>query len=227
MANAVDVIDKGEFEQPRCTLACPAGIDIPRYISAIRLGEYENALKIIREKIPFPAVCGYVCSRFCEMHCRRQEVDEPVAVNALKRFVADRIQDNIHSVPRNFKGKKIAVVGAGPAGLTAAYYLSKVCNHQVTVFESRVKIGGMLDGGIPVYRLPREILNKELDLVKNAGMEIKTGTKIVNPESLLQKGFAAVFVAVGAWESRKLDIPGEENPNVLDGLEFLNAVNSG
>ena len=227
VANTVDVIVKGEFEQPRCTLACPAGIDIPRYIRAIRLGEYENALKIIREKIPFPTICGYVCSRFCEMHCRRQEVDEPVAVNALKRFVADRIQDNMHSVPRNFKGKKIAVVGAGPAGLTAAYYLSKVCNHQVTVFESRVKIGGMLDGGIPVYRLPREILNKELDLVKNAGMEIKTGTKIVNPESLLQKGFAAVFVAVGAWESRKLDIPGEENPNVLDGLEFLNAVNSG
>jgi NADPH-dependent glutamate synthase beta subunit-like oxidoreductase len=222
-----DIIVKGGFEEARCKLACPAGIDVPRYIRAIRLGKYEDALKIIREKIPFPSVCGYVCPRFCEMKCRRAEVDEPIAIDALKRFVADKIPFKIDSKVAKSVGKKVAIVGSGPAGLTAAYYLTRTCNHQVTIFESRMNIGGMPEGGIPLYRLPREVLNEELNQVKNVGMEIKTGIKVDKPESLLQQGFAAVFVAVGAWKSGKLGIPGEENPGVLDGLEFLNDAKSG
>jgi len=218
---------KGGFEEARCKLACPAGIDVPRYIRAIRLGQYDNALRVVREKIPFPAVCAYVCPRLCEMKCRRADVDEPVAINALKRFVVDKIQFKPDTKSTTSSGKKVAIVGSGPAGLTAAYYLFRICGHQVTVFEARAKIGGMLEGGIPPYRLPRDVLGKELDMIKGLGIEIKTGIKIDKPESLLEQGFNAVLVAVGAWKGIKIGIPGEENHGVLDGLDFLNKANSG
>lgn len=222
-----ETVVKGGFEEARCKLTCPAGIDVPRYIHAIRLGKYDDALKIIREKTPFPTVCGYVCPRFCEMKCRRAEADESVAINALKRYVADKSQFKLDARPAKSTGKRVAIVGSGPAGLTAAYYLSRTCNHHVTVFESRSKIGGMLEGGIPSYRLPREVLNKELDIIKSAGMEIKTCTRVDKPELLLQQGFDAIFVAIGAWKSGKLGIAGEDTPGVLEGLEFLNTANSG
>jgi NADH-quinone oxidoreductase subunit F len=218
---------KGLVKAP-CSHICPAGIDVPRYIRAVAEGDIDTGLAVIREKIPFPSVCGYVCIHPCESKCRRGQLDEPISIRALKRYLADNAGRN-GAKPQIAapSGKKVAVVGSGPAGLTAAYYLAKLGGHAVTVFESLPQAGGMMRVGIPRYRLPGDVLDAEIEHIQQAGVEIKTDAKVESVESLKEQGFDAVFLALGAHASTKMRVEGEDSPGVLDCVTLLRDVNLG
>jgi len=229
------LFDKEEFEEKDrekillpCKNSCPAGIDIPRYVRLIAERRFQDALEVIREKVPFPNVLGCVCDHPCEEACRRGEVNEPIAIRALKRFVAEqdsgRWRTKITVAPET--GKKVAIVGSGPAGLTAAWFLRKL-GHSVTVFEALPKAGGMMRIGIPKYRLPRDLLDREIEDIENIGVKIKTNTKIESLDELFSQGFNAIYLALGATQGIKMGIPGEDNPQVLDGISVLRSINLG
>jgi formate dehydrogenase (NADP+) beta subunit len=223
----VGVVNETKTKMAPCQEACPAGIDVPRYVRYIREGLFEEALAVIREKIPFPFVCGYACVHPCEAKCSRNQFEGPVAIRMLKRVAAERgWKKQPRPVRMNPTGKKAAVIGSGPAGLTAAYYLA-LQGHDVTVFEALAEAGGLLRYGIPGYRLPDAVVDRDIELIEKAGVTIRTKKKIDSAEALLEKGYEAVFVASGAWRGLKMGIPGEDGPGVLDGLSFLKAVNSG
>jgi len=211
-----------------CRQACPAHIDIPRYINFIAQGKYSEALAVIREKVPFPGVLGRVCVHPCEQACRRSQLSEPICIKFLKRFAADYDtglwKQNAKVAPPT--GKRVAVVGSGPAGLTAAYYLAKL-GHSVTVFEALPQTGGMTRVGIPAYRLPREILNAEIEEIEKVGVDIKTNTKIESLDSLFEQGYNCVFLALGAHRGTKMGVDGEDSPGVIDGVDFLRQVSLG
>jgi len=212
-----------------CKLACPAGIDIQGYIALIANGEYQAALELIKKSNPLPLVCGRVCPRFCEIKCRRNLVDEPVAINMLKRFVADAdIESGEPYVPETkpATGHKVAVVGGGPAGLSAAFYLTRE-GHEVTIFDASPKLGGMLRYGIPEYRLPKATLDKEIAGITGLCQAVHNNVvlgKDFTVESLKSEGYEAVFVALGAWTNQTMKIEGEDLPGVLSGIGFLNDV---
>lgn len=211
-----------------CTEACPAGIDVPRYIRFIKEGKFEEALAVIREKIPFPAVCGFACYSPCEANCGNKQFGDPIAIRSLKRSAAE-LGGELWK--KNLKkcaptGKKVAVVGSGPSGLTAAYYLA-LLGHSVTVLEMATQAGGMMRYGIPAYRLPRESLDQEIGVLKELGVEIRTGCKVDWVKKLMDEGYDAVYLACGAQKAARLNIPGEDSPGVLDGISFLRKVNSG
>jgi NADPH-dependent glutamate synthase beta subunit-like oxidoreductase/Pyruvate/2-oxoacid:ferredoxin oxidoreductase delta subunit len=211
-----------------CRNTCPAGIDVPRYLNLIEKGKFDQALAVIRQKVPFPGVLGRVCFHPCEQVCRRGQLTEPVAICSLKRFVADQDtgfwKTGVKPAPST--GKQVGIIGSGPAGLAAAYYLARL-GHQVTVFESLHEPGGMMRAGIPAYRLPRVVLDAEIEEIKKAGVEIVTGKKITSLSELLEKGCDAVFVATGAHQGMKIGIPGEDLPGMMDGVTFLRKVNLG
>ena len=212
-----------------CSHTCPAGVDVPRYIRLIAQRKYDEAVAVIRERIPFPSVCGYVCFHPCEARCRRGQVDEPIAIRALKRFAADHavtagLSESQVALP---SGKRVAIVGSGPAGLTAAYYLARLGGHAVTVFEALPEAGGMLRAGIPRYRLPEAVLDAEIDVIKQAGVEIQTGTRIDSLDRLRDQGYDAVFVALGAQAGARMGISGEDIPGVFDCVALLRDVNLG
>ncbi|RJR34475.1 MAG: FAD-dependent oxidoreductase [Desulfobacteraceae bacterium] len=213
-----------------CRHTCPAEIDVPRYIRFIREKKYPEAAAVIREKVPFPRVLGHVCHHPCETVCRRAEVNEPVSIRDLKRFAAEKEDDRLREKSAGREpatGKRVGVVGAGPAGLTAAYYLSRR-GHEVTVFESLPYAGGMMRFGIPEYRLPRDVLDSEIREIEKAGVEIRTNTRIESLDTLMQeKGYQALIVAVGAQRGHRLRIPGGDLERVLVGLDFLREVNLG
>lgn len=221
------VVTKGGVEEPRCKQGCPAGIDVSRYIRFIKEGKFPQAVGVVRERTPFAGVLAYVCPGFCELRCRRAEVDEPVAINALKRFVIDREQSVAKQKSVKSTTSRVAVVGSGPAGLTAAYYLSKVCGHKVTVFEAFPVAGGMMRLGIPEYRLPKRFLDAEIEIVKETGVDIRTNMRIKSADSLFEQGFDAVFISIGAWQSARLMIEGKDLPGVVDGLYLLKELNLG
>jgi NADPH-dependent glutamate synthase beta subunit-like oxidoreductase/formate hydrogenlyase subunit 6/NADH:ubiquinone oxidoreductase subunit I len=211
-----------------CKHACPAGVDVPRYIDFIAKGSFAEALAVIREKVPFPGVLGRVCIHPCEEACRRGQINEPIAIKALKRFAADHDnglwRQNSKVAPPT--GKRVAIVGAGPAGLTAAYYLAKL-GHKVTIFESLPEPGGMMRAGIPEYRLPKEILGAEIAEIENIGVEIRTNSRVESLDKLLTDGYHAVFLAIGAHKGMKMGVEGEGGPGVIDCVSFLRDVNFG
>jgi len=216
-----------EDKTPPCSTACPVGNDIVAFIRKMTEGDLEGSWNVIKEENPFPGVCGRVCFHPCEAKCNRGSYDEPIAIHALERFVADfasNLNEKTEKAPGARKGK-IAVVGAGPAGLSCAYHLARL-QYDVTVFESSPLAGGMLRMGIPPYRLPRDVLDGEISRIVASGVEIRTG--IALGENLSIDGlrdYQAIFIATGAHRSRSLHIPGEKGKNVSSGLSLLRKIN--
>ncbi len=211
-----------------CTNECPAGIDAARYVKLIAMERYQDALEVIREKVPFPEILGYVCDHPCETACRRGSVNEPIAIRALKRFAAESDSGSWRSKMevKPPTGKKIAVAGSGPAGLTAAWFLKKL-GHDVKVFESHSKPGGMMRRGIPSYRLPENVLDREIKEIEKIGVEIQTDSEVQSAEEKLKEGFDAVFLAIGACKGMKINFPGSDEDRVVDGISILEEMNSG
>jgi len=209
-----------------CKLACPAGIDVQGYIGLIANGEYQEALKLIKQSNPLPVVIGRVCPRFCETKCRRNLLEGPVAINALKRFVADYdLNNGTPYVPevKPATGHRVAIIGGGPAGLSAAYYLA-LEGHEVTILESSSELGGMLRYGIPEYRLPKAVLDKEIDSITDLCHEIRCNICLGQDftiDSLKSDGYEAIFLALGAQASQKMKVEGEDLPGILSGIRFL------
>lgn len=218
-----------------CQNTCPAGVDVPVYIDYIRQGKMVEAYQTVKKDNPFVVVCGRVCHHPCEARCRREQVDRALAIRALKRFCADYTLNLNGQRPKEKpvadKAKKVAIVGAGPSGLTAAYYLGKQ-GYKVTVFEALPVAGGMMAVGIPEYRLPKDVLNKEIDTIKELGVEIRTNCALGKDFTLADlkaQGYEAIYIAIGAHKDQKLGIPGEDKKGVWSGVEFLRelALNGG
>lgn len=214
--------------RPPCVLACPAQTDCQGYVGLIANGEYEAALELVKDKIPLPAALGRVCPHPCEEKCRRGLIDEPISIQWLKRFVADQdLMDDDAFIPEcaPATGKRVAVIGGGPMGLSAAYFLRQK-GHDVTIFESMPKAGGMLRYGIPEYRLPKEVLDEEILTIEKMGVEIITDTKIgVDiPFETVREDFDAVLLGIGAWISTGVGCKGEDADGVIGGIDFLRKV---
>jgi NADPH-dependent glutamate synthase beta subunit-like oxidoreductase/CO/xanthine dehydrogenase FAD-binding subunit len=214
---------------PPCVLACPGNINIPSYIEMIREDDLDEAARILLEANPLPSVTGRVCPHFCEQECNRGEFDESVSIKDIERFMGDYILDNAEKFIRPSEqngGKSVAIIGSGPAGLTAGYYLAKL-GHKITIFEQLSAAGGMMRVGIPRYRLPVDILDREIEIIRSTGVNIKTNIKITSLDELFEQGYKAIFVSTGAIRSLKLGIAGEDSSGVIDCLSFLREVNLG
>jgi NADPH-dependent glutamate synthase beta subunit-like oxidoreductase/Pyruvate/2-oxoacid:ferredoxin oxidoreductase delta subunit len=211
-----------------CQDACPAGTDAGRYVGLIGQGRYDEAYAVAAEVNPFPSVCGWICTAPCESACRRGTLDEPIAIRRLKRFAAEQGKLPPVAPPKNRRTQKIAIVGGGPAGMSAAYYLSRL-GYGVTVFEAMPVPGGMMAIGIPEYRLPREVLREEIDRIVGLGVELKLDNAMGRDFTLadLESKYDAIFLATGASRSRKLGVPGDGLPGVLPATLFLKQVNLG
>jgi len=226
-------VKAGEREQSLvpCKFACPAGVDVPRYVGLIAQGRYAEAVAVVMEKAPFVSVLGHACARPCEKVCRSREVNEPIAICALKRFAADSVMESPATRVKTTSstGKRVAVIGSGPAGLTAAYYLSRR-GHSITVFEGMPKVGGMMRYGVQEYRLPEGVLEKDLRNILSSNIDVKVNTAFQERLSLKELktwGYDAVLLAVGLPKSRILNVEGSTSPDVLGGLDFLRDVRLG
>ncbi|MCD6498174.1 MAG: FAD-dependent oxidoreductase [Deltaproteobacteria bacterium] len=208
-----------------CQTTCPAGIDVPLYTRLIAEGKFQDSLAVIREKVPFPHSLGAVCPHPCEAACRRGGINEPIAIRELKKFVGSLDDGSWMSrlTRRPDTGKKVAVLGSGPAGLTAAWFL-RLAGHEVTVFEVMPKAGGMLRAAIPRYRLPSDVLDKEIGFIEKIGVTIETNSSKMTADKAFNLGYDAVFAAYGAPLGTKMGISGEDDPRVMDGLSMLKAV---
>ena len=220
---------RGDCRAP-CVMACPAHTDVQGYVGLIANGQYKESVKLLKEQLPLPACIGRVCPHPCEDACRRNLVDKPVAIANLKSFVADvdlfdDAEEPYRPQIKESTGKRIAIIGAGPAGLSAAYFLATEGN-KVEIFEAMDKPGGMLRYGIPQYRLPKHVVDKEVELIENLGVKINYNTKLGDDITVkyLQKNFDASFLAIGAWKSSGMRCEGENLEGVLGGIDFLRQV---
>ncbi|MDR7857464.1 FAD-dependent oxidoreductase [Tissierella sp.] len=227
--NRENVVDTGTSP---CKTQCPAHISVQGYIKLAAQGRYTEALELIKNENPFPAVCGRICPRKCEDVCTRGDIDDPVAIDDIKKFIAEQdLYEKSRYVPKikHDHQKKIAVIGAGPSGLTCSYYLA-IEGYNVTVFEKQQALGGMLTLGIPSYRLEKNVVNAEIDILKELGVEFKTGIEVgkdISLRELRQEGYKAFYLAIGAQLGRKLGIEGEEGEGVITGVDFLRDINLG
>ncbi|MEA1987022.1 MAG: FAD-dependent oxidoreductase, partial [Candidatus Marinimicrobia bacterium] len=224
-----DVEDEVEREKVLvpCKGSCPAGTNAAYYVKLIAEGKYQDAYEVNKEISPLVEVLGRVCFHPCETACKRNDVTDPISIRALKRFVAEkdngRWKDKLKITPDT--GKKVAIIGSGPAGLTAGWFLGTK-GHSVTIFEADAKAGGMMRTAIPKYRLPREILDNEIKEIENIGVKIETNSKITYPDDLLKNGFDAVYIAIGTSGAMKMRVPGNDHKNVVDGLSLLAKINN-
>lgn len=208
-----------------CVSVCPAHVDVPGYIALIREKRYDEAVALIRKDNPFPGVCGYVCEHPCEIHCRRRMVDDAVNICGLKRFAIDHSKPAAPPKSAKPTGRTVAIIGGGPGGLTAAYYLS-LMGHSCTIFEQRPQLGGMLRYGIPDYRLPPEILDRDISHILWTGIDVHTGISIGKDVGIenIQKDYDAVYIAIGAHSDKKLRIEGEDAKNVISAVSMLRGI---
>ena len=219
-----------KFDRAPCVRACPANLSAQGYVQLIKAGKYNESLSLIMDRLPLPGSIGRICPHPCESDCRRQEMDEPVAICSLKRFAADQADWDALPVPEiPQKNRPVAIVGAGPAGLSCAYHLA-LKGYQAVIFEAAPEAGGWLRYGIPEYRLPREVLKREVDYLQRLGVKIHYNSPIgagrtIN-DLLTRDGFNAVFLGVGTQDSIRLPVPGAEAAGVLWGVEYLKEVNS-
>ena len=205
-----------------CVSGCPAGVDIPGYIALVEAGRYTDAVRLIRKDNPLPLVYGLVCEHPCEMYCRRGMVEDPMNIRGLKRFAVDNMESDYTPSHAEPTGKKVAVIGGGPAGLSAAYYLA-LMGHEPTIYEARKQLGGMLRYGIPSYRLPRKELDSEIEWLLKQGIKVNLETKIDNLDEL-RKEYDAVYLAIGAHTDNKLGLEGEDAIGVESAVEMLRAI---
>ena len=226
--NREDVVETGTAP---CKTNCPAHIGVQGYIKLASQGKYKEALELIKYENPLPAVCGRICNRRCEDACTRGDVDEPIAIDEIKKFIAQQELDPQNRIiPKkrhNYSDKKVAIIGAGPAGLSCAYYLA-LDGYSITVFEKEQKLGGMLTMGIPAFRLEKDVVQAEIDIIKAMGVEFKTGIEVgkdVTLEELRAQGYKAFYMAIGAQGGRKVGIEGEDSRGVMSGIEFLRMIN--
>ncbi len=227
----VGVIKEGvtrEMALIPCMEGCPAHINVPKYIRYIKEGNFPAAAAVVREKAPFPETLGYICTHNCELACKRNHLNGALSIRNLKRFAASQDDGSWkeHAFHKAPTGKRAAVIGAGPAGLTAAYYLAKL-GHEVTVFEKLPKAGGQMRYGIPSYRLPREVLDREIEEICAAGVKIVCNSSVENAAELKNQGYDVVFTAIGTHLGSKLPLPGNDLPGVYVNAEFLRAINLG
>ncbi len=215
------------YEQPiPCVTLCPANVDIPGYLALAREERYEDALRLIRKDNPFPTACAMICEHPCEAKCRRTMIDAPLNIRGIKRVIVDKAPADTVPVPacNSFTGKKVAVIGGGPSGLTCAYFL-QLMGHRVTVFEEKKQLGGMLRYGIPKYRLPREKLDEDINAILSTGVEVKLSTRIETEEfEQLRKEYNAIYLAIGAHTDKKLRIEGEDSKNVISAVDLLREI---
>lgn len=215
-----------------CKANCPAHMNVQGYVRLVAKRKFREALALMKEDNPFPAICGRVCDHPCEAFCNRGEIDSPVAINMIKRFVADQeLNDETRYVPeiKTKKSANVAVIGSGPAGLSCAYFLARN-GYLVTVFEKEKALGGMLTQGIPAYRLPRNLIEAEIEIIRDMGVEMTTGVALgrdITIEQLRNEGYEAFFIGIGSQECKGLEVDGEDLEGVISGIDFLHGVNMG
>ena len=211
-----------------CVSACPAHVDVPGYVALVNEGRYEEAVKLIRKDNPFPSACAYVCEHPCEAHCRRAMVDDAINICGLKRFAVDHAKAESAKILYEKTGKTVGIIGGGPGGLTAAYYLAQM-GHQVTVYEQRPKLGGMLRYGIPDYRLPQEVLERDIEHILTTGINVITDVSIGRDVTMedIQKSYDAVYISIGAHNDKKIGIEGEDAENVVSAVSLLRRIDEG
>ncbi len=216
---------KNQAQPVPCVAMCPAGVDVPGYISLLKHERYADAVRLIRKDNPFPTVCALICEHPCEQRCRRTLVDAPVNIRGLKRFAVDNCGDVPVPKKMDNTGKKIAVIGGGPSGLSAAYFLS-IMGHQVTVFEKRAQLGGMLRYGIPNYRLPRERLQWDIDAILSTGVEAKCDFDVSTPDGMaeIRNNYDATYISIGSHNAKPIGIPGEYAKGVIAAVEMLRGI---
>ena len=211
-----------------CVSACPAHVDVPGYVALVNEGKYEEAVRLIRKDNPFPSACAYVCVHSCEAHCRRAMVDDAINICGLKRFAVDNAKAEPAKILYEKTGKTVGIIGGGPGGLTAAYYLAQM-GHKVTVYEQRPKLGGMLRYGIPDYRLPQEVLERDIKHILTTGINVITDVSIGRDVTMedIQKSYDAVYISIGAHNDKKLGIEGEDAENVVSAVSLLRRIHEG